>query len=202
MSANGNRRRTPRIGVLAVQGDFDAHARALRGAGAEPVLVKKAEQLPHVDGLVLPGGESTTFLKFLDNEGLLDAIRIAADRGMPMFGTCAGAILLARTVENPPQPSLGLMDIAIRRNAYGRQLSSFVAREPVRIAPGAPLEMVFIRAPIIDRIGSGVDVLAECRSLPVLVRQGQLLASTFHPELTADRRVHRLFVEMVDARGE
>jgi 5'-phosphate synthase pdxT subunit len=187
-----------RIGVLAVQGDFEAHARALERAGAAPVLVKHSRQVAQVDGLILPGGESSTLLKFLTEEGLMDAIRDAARRGRPLFGTCAGAILLAREVANPAQCSLALMDIGIRRNAYGRQISSFIAREDSsRAWPGDPLEMVFIRAPIIERVGASVEVLAQCRGLPVLVRQGRLLASTFHPELTADSRVHQYFLGMV-----
>ncbi len=190
-----------RIGVLAVQGDFEAHARALERAGATPVLVKHSRQVAQVDGLILPGGESTTLLKFLTEGGLMDAIRDASQQGKPLFGTCAGAILLAREVANPGQPSLALMDIAIRRNAYGRQVSSFIAHEDsTGVWPGHPLEMVFIRAPIIERVGASVAVLAECRGLPVLVRQGNLLASTFHPELTGDSRVHQYFLGMI--RGE
>lgn len=187
-----------RIGVLAVQGDFDAHARALSRAGAVPVLVKHPHQVAQVDGLILPGGESTTLLKFLTEEGLMEAIRRAAGEEKPVFGTCAGAILMARQVANPEQPSLGLMDIGIRRNGYGRQVSSFIACEDTsRVWPGAPLEMVFIRAPIIERVGAAVLALAECRGLPVLVRQNNLLASTFHPELTSDSRLHEYFLTMV-----
>lgn len=190
-----------RVGVLAVQGDFEAHSRALRLVGAEPVLVKHASQVGEVDGLVLPGGESTTVLKFLEQEGLLESIREAAQRGTPLFGTCAGAILMAREVRNPAQPSLALMDIAIRRNGYGRQVSSFIACVQPPVLGGQPLEMVFIRAPIIERVGPGVQVLAECRGTPVLVAQGHLLASTFHPELTRDERIHGYFLGMVLARS-
>ena len=190
-------RNEARIGVLAVQGDFEAHARALRRVGAAPVLVKQARELAQVDGLILPGGESTTLLKFLTEEGLLEAIREMAAKGCPLFGTCAGAILMARNVSNPPQPSLALMDIGIRRNAYGRQLSSFITRgNPSGGWANASLEMVFIRAPVIERVGPGVQVLAECRGSAVLVRQQHLLASTFHPELTLDSCLHRYFLAM------
>jgi len=191
----------PKIGILAIQGDFEAHAKAVREAGGEPFLVKHAGEVAGADGLILPGGESTTVLKFLEHGELQEALRDAARGGKPLFGTCAGAILMAREVSNPPQPSLGLMDIAIRRNAYGRQVSSFIVREPLTDpALGGPLEMVFIRAPVIEDTGRGVRVLGECRGRPVLVREGHLLASTFHPELTSDRRIHRYFVEM--ARGQ
>jgi 5'-phosphate synthase pdxT subunit len=186
-----------RIGVLAVQGDFEAHSRALRAAGATPVLIRHPQELDPVEGLILPGGESTTAIKFLEGGDFFGAIRRAAAQGKPIFGTCAGAILMAGDVSNARQPSLDLLDIGIRRNAYGRQLSSFIAREPSPAFPGEPLEMVFIRAPIIERIGSGVSILAECGGRPVLVRQGQRLAATFHPELTNDLRVHRYFLEML-----
>ena len=188
-----------RIGVLAIQGDFEAHAAALRGVGAAPVLVKHARELAQVDGLILPGGESTTLLKFLTEEGLLEAIGEVMASGRPLFGTCAGAILMAREVSNPPQPSLALMDIGIRRNAYGRQVSSFIARgNPSGGWSDASLEMVFIRAPIIERVGPRVQVLAECRGAAVLVRQQHLLASTFHPELSNDLGVHQYFLDMTE----
>ncbi len=190
------------VGVLAVQGDFDAHARALRRVGVTPLLVKHPGDVALVEGLILPGGESTTVLKFLAEEAWSSAIRAASESGTPLFGTCAGAILMASEVENPPQSSLGLMDICIRRNAYGRQVSSFVAREALcGDSPSEPLEMVFIRAPIIERIGPDVQILGECRGRPVLVRQGHLLASTFHPELTPDPRVHRLFLSLIEGRS-
>ncbi len=202
MGEGGNRetgKNGARIGVLAVQGDFEAHARALRRVGAAPVLVKQARELAQVDGLILPGGESTTLLKFLKEEGLLEAIREIAAKGRPLFGTCAGAILMAREVSNPPQPSLALMDIAVRRNGYGRQLSSFITREnPAGGWSDSSLEMVFIRAPVIERVGPGVQVLAECRGSAVLVRQRHLLASTFHPELTPDSCLHRYFLALVE----
>ena len=195
-----------RVGILAVQGDFEAHARVLERVRAVPVLIKHAEQLRDVAALVLPGGESTTARKFLLQDGLADAIRELAGRGCPVLGTCAGAILLAREVSNhvaagmvvpESQPGLGLIDIAIRRNAYGRQLSSFIARRETPVFPGGPLELVFIRAPIIERVGPGVRVLAEHDGSPVMVRQGSLLAATFHPELTDDPRVHRYFLDMI-----
>jgi pyridoxal 5'-phosphate synthase pdxT subunit len=185
----------PRIGVLAIQGDFAAHARALEEAGAQPVEVRKPSQLEGLDGLILPGGESTTFLKFLERDGLLESLqRFLAEK--PAFGTCAGCILLARHVSHPAQQSLALMDIAVERNAYGRQIDSAIQTGDTKL-PGGPLEMVYIRAPRIAAAGDGVEVLAERDGFPVLVRQGRLLAATFHPELSSDRRVHQLFVSMV-----
>ena len=196
------RKNGARIGVLAVQGDFEAHARALRHVGAAPVLVKHARQVAQVEGLILPGGESTTLLKFLSEDSLLEAIREMAAKGRPVFGTCAGAILMASEVSHPPQRSLALMDITIRRNAYGRQLSSFIARGNASgYWSDASLEMVFIRAPIIERVGPGVEVMAECRGSAVLVRQQHLLAATFHPELTRDCRLHQFFRAMVEQHG-
>jgi 5'-phosphate synthase pdxT subunit len=194
------------IGVLALQGDFDAHRRRLEELGAEVVLVKKPDQLDHIDGLVIPGGESGTFLKLLGEQGfakLKDFVH-----AKPTFGTCAGAILLATEVENPPQAGLGALNIRIRRNAYGRQIDSsiregkFVARH----GSGDPhdaalredrLEMVFIRAPKIVEVGDGVEVLATEGTDPVAVRQGRVMAATFHPELSADTRVHQAFLDLV-----
>ncbi len=185
----------PRIGVLAIQGDYAAHAAALSDAGAEAVEVRNPNELKGLDGLILPGGESTTVLKFLDRRGFYEALKeFALEK--PVFGTCAGAILLAREVVNPPQRSLGLLDATVERNAYGRQIDSTILTAPSSL-PGEPLEMVFIRAPRLDEIGPGVEVLAQRDGFPVLVRQGKLMAATFHPELSADRRVHRLFVETV-----
>jgi 5'-phosphate synthase pdxT subunit len=184
-----------KIGVLAVQGDFEAHAQMLGRLGVEPVFVKKTAQVRDLAGLILPGGESTTCLKFLGRDGFGEAIRQAAAAGMPMLGTCAGAILMARRVENPEQESLGLLEVTVRRNAYGSQLDSFIATGEFG---GAPLEMVFIRAPQFADLGPGVEVLAHCRGQVVLVRQGHLLAGAFHPELTADLRVHRYFLQMVE----
>lgn len=185
----------PRIGVLAIQGDFAAHVRALEEAGAEAVEVRKPAELDGLDGLVLPGGESTTFLKFLERDGFLESLqRFVAEK--PSFGTCAGCILLARHVSHPAQQSLGVLDISVERNAYGRQIDSAIQSGETKL-PGGPLEMVYIRAPRIVTVGEGVEVLAERDSFPVLVRQGRLLAATFHPELSTDRRVHRFFVDMV-----
>ncbi len=188
-----------KVGVLSLQGDFAAHGDSLARAGAEPVFVRDAAQLGSIDGLVIPGGESTTMLKLLRFEDWLDKL---AEFGLrkPIFGTCAGAILLAREVSNPAQESLGLMDIGVERNAYGRQVDSRVASlDPGpeferRTAPGK-LEAVFIRAPIIRRVADGVTVLASYAGDPVLVEQGRHLAATFHPELTGDCRVHQLFLE-------
>ncbi len=185
----------PVIGVLALQGAYAAHARALTEAGAEPRLVKRPAELAGLDGLVIPGGESTTFLKHLERDGFFEALKDFV-REKPTFGTCAGAILLAIGVENPHQESLKAMDITVERNAYGRQIDSKILSAPTMLE-GGDLEMVFIRAPRISRVGPGIEVLAEREGAPVLVRQGDLLAATFHPELSEDRRVHRLFVEAV-----
>jgi|ERR1700733_15353553 5'-phosphate synthase pdxT subunit len=185
------------IGVLALQGDFDAHRRRLEELGAKVVLVKKPEQLDEIDGLVIPGGESGTFLKLLGDEGFEKLKQFVHLK--PTFGTCAGAILLATEVENPKQAGLGAIDIRIRRNAYGRQLDSsiregrFMPEKPA----DSPLEMVFIRAPKIERIGEGVEVIATEGSDPVAVRQGSAMAATFHPELSEDTRVHAAFLELV-----
>jgi 5'-phosphate synthase pdxT subunit len=185
----------PVLGVLAIQGDFDAHARALREAGAEAVLVRKPEQLADVDGLVIPGGESTTFLKFLERDGFLDSLQEFV-RSKPSFGTCAGCILLAKEVVHPSQPSLAVLDATVERNAYGRQIDSVIEMGETKL-DGGPMEMVYIRAPRILKTGPGVKVLAERDGFPVLVEQGKILAATFHPELSADRRVHARFIELV-----
>ncbi len=187
----------PRIGVLAIQGDYDAHAIALREAGAEPVLVRKPEQLAGLDGLILPGGESTTFLKFLERDGFLGSLREFV-AGKPTFGTCAGCILLAQEVLHPTQESLGVLHAAVERNAYGRQIDSSIESAETSL-PGGPLEMVYIRAPRIVKTAEDVKILAERNGSPVLVEQNHLLAATFHPELSADRRVHRYFVDKVQA---
>jgi len=188
-----------KVGVLAVQGDFEAHAQMLARLGTEPRFVRRPVDLEGLDALVLPGGESTTHLKFLTEEGLLEGIRELAGRGGAIFGTCAGAILLAREVRNPPQASLGLADIVVARNAYGRQVASEVRCGTSRLKP-EPLEMVFIRAPIIEHTGPGVEVLAESEGRSVLVRQGRILAATFHPELTADATVHEYFLKLAGRR--
>jgi 5'-phosphate synthase pdxT subunit len=185
-----------KIGVLALQGDFEAHGKALARAGAEPVEVRSAEDLQQVDGLVIPGGESTTMWKLLEEEMLLEPLREFALR-RPIFGTCAGAILLASGVSNPSQPSLGLMDIDVERNAYGRQLESRIATLRLPDGSDGDLEAVFIRAPIIRRVGETAKVLASYQGNPVLVEQGRHLVATFHPELTADTRVHLMFLNKV-----
>jgi pyridoxal 5'-phosphate synthase pdxT subunit len=188
---------TSRIGVLGIQGDYAAHAAALAETGAEPVDVRKAGDLEGLDGLILPGGESTTMLRFLDRHGLFQALaEFVMEK--PVFGTCAGAILLAKEVRNPPQRSLGLLDAAVERNAYGRQIDSAILTLPTQLA-GGPMEMVFIRAPRIVSTSDEVEVLARRDGFPVLVHQGNVLAATFHPELSSDRRVHKLFVEIVKA---
>ena len=187
------------IGVLALQGDFDAHRRRLEELGAEVLLVRKPEQLDRVDALIIPGGESGTILKLLGEAGmkkLIDFVRVK-----PTFGTCAGAILLATEVENPSQTGLGALDIRVRRNAYGRQLESSIRQGETSIGAddrkSVPLEMVFIRAPKIERVGYGVEVLAREGNDPVLVRKGKVMASTFHPELSADTRVHQAFLNLI-----
>jgi 5'-phosphate synthase pdxT subunit len=187
-----------RVGVLALQGDFEAHGRTLERLGAEPVFVRTAAELDSLDGLVIPGGESSTMLKLLRAENLIEPLA-EFGRHRAIFGTCAGAILLAADVSHPEQESLGLMDIGVERNAYGRQIDSRVARLTpeaefaARTHPGE-MEAVFIRAPIIRRVGPRGRVLARYKSDPVLVEQGRHLVATFHPELTADSRVHELFL--------
>jgi 5'-phosphate synthase pdxT subunit len=188
-----------KVGVLALQGDFAAHGAALERAGAEPVFVRERSQFADLDGMVIPGGESTTMLKLLHYDELFEAL-MDFGRRKPVFGTCAGAILLASDVSNPAQESLGLVDLSVERNGYGRQIDSRVAEidpDPDfarRTAPGK-LEAVFIRAPIIRRTGTGAKVLARYAGDPVLVEQGPHLVATFHPELTADLRVHELFLQ-------
>ncbi|HEY2171388.1 MAG TPA: pyridoxal 5'-phosphate synthase glutaminase subunit PdxT [Candidatus Angelobacter sp.] len=184
-----------KIGVLAIQGDYEAHKARLEQLGAEVTLVRKPEQLDAIDGIVIPGGESSTFLNFLAERGFLEKLRDFVST-KPTFGTCAGAILLAKHVENPPQKSLGVMDIRIRRNAYGRQIDSSIREAQTKLGQ-KPLEMVFIRAPKIVGTGKTVEVLATAGGDPVLVRQGKILAATFHPELSEDTRVHQEFVKMV-----
>lgn len=187
------------IGVLALQGDFDAHRRRLEELGAKVVLVKKPAQLDGIDGLIIPGGESGTFLKLLGEEGFAKLKEFA--HAKPTFGTCAGAILLATEVENPRQAGLGAIDIGIRRNAYGRQIDSSIREGQFIYGADASsaLEMVFIRAPKIERVGLGVEVLATegDKKEPVAVRQGRVMAATFHPELSDDRRVHQAFLDLV-----
>jgi pyridoxal 5'-phosphate synthase pdxT subunit len=184
-----------KIGVLAIQGDYEAHKLVLERLGVEAVLVRKPEQLDGIDAIIIPGGESSTFLNFLVERGFMEKLRDFV-QAKPAFGTCAGAILLAREVENPPQPSLGALDISIRRNAYGRQIDSSIVESKTALGE-KPLEMVFIRAPKITGAGKGVEILATKDGDPVLVRQGRIMAATFHPELSNDSRVHREFLALV-----
>lgn len=183
-----------KIGVLALQGDFEAHRQMLEQMGVDVVMVRKPEQLGEVDGLIIPGGESSTFLKLLGEDGL-EALRQFVVR-KPTLGTCAGAIMLAREVENPSQKGTGAIDIRVRRNAYGRQIESTILTSDCAL-PGGAMEMVYIRAPRIDWVGPGVEVLATRDGHPVLVRQGRVIAATFHPELTGDTRVHEEFLKIV-----
>jgi len=194
------------IGVLALQGDFDAHRRRLEELGADVVLIKKPDQLDQIDGLVIPGGESGTFLKLLGDAGFEKLKQFV--QAKPTFGTCAGAILLASEVENPPQAGLGALNIRVRRNAYGRQIDSSIREgkfvsdlkhqlKELDAPDSSPLEMVFIRAPKIVHVGEGVEVLATEGSDPVAVRQGRAIAATFHPELSDDPRIHQAFLDLV-----
>jgi 5'-phosphate synthase pdxT subunit len=185
-----------KIGILAVQGDFEAHAATLARLGVDYVFVRTPGDMEGVDAVILPGGESTTQWKFLVEEGLDKSLAEHAAKGGAIFGTCAGAILLARDVQNPKQESLGLADISVIRNGYGRQLASEVRQGATEISP-EPIEMVFIRAPIIERVGPGTQVLAKSEGQPVLIRQKQILIATFHPELSKDTAVHQYFVDMV-----
>ncbi|MGD0797506.1 MAG: pyridoxal 5'-phosphate synthase glutaminase subunit PdxT [Acidobacteriaceae bacterium] len=183
------------IGVLALQGAYDAHAKRLVALGATPRLVRVPADLDGLDGLIMPGGESTTMLRFLDRNGFFETLETYV-KSTPTFGTCAGAILLASDVEGPAQRSLGALDITVERNAYGRQIDSTILTAPTAL-PGGPLEMVFIRAPRIACTGPAVETLATRDGSPTLVRSGNLLAATFHPELSNDTRVHQLFLDVV-----
>jgi 5'-phosphate synthase pdxT subunit len=192
-----------RIGVLALQGDFSLHAKALARCGAEAVEVRKPEQLDGLDGLIIPGGESTTLLKLMHEWGFVPALAAFHGAGRPIFGTCAGLILLARDVENPRQFSLGLIDVTVARNAYGRQRESFEAHGTATLGGHeVPVEMVFIRAPRILRLGPAVETLARHGGEAVMARQGRVLVATFHPELTDDPTVHAYFCEMVKGARE
>ncbi|HEX3820605.1 MAG TPA: pyridoxal 5'-phosphate synthase glutaminase subunit PdxT [Candidatus Sulfotelmatobacter sp.] len=199
----------PTIGVLALQGDFDAHRRRLEELGAKVILVRKPEQFDEIDGLIIPGGESGTFLKLLGDQGFEKLKQFVQLK--PTFGTCAGAILLASEVENPKQAGLGALNIRIRRNAYGRQIDSSIREGKLlsRSQSGdphdaalreSPIEMVFIRAPKIERVGEDVEVLATEGNDPVVVQQGRAMAATFHPELTADTRIHQAFLDLVNGK--
>ncbi len=191
---------TKLVGIVAAQGDFAMHARILSRIGAAWKLLKHPEDFAEVDALILPGGESTTILKFLSESGAWEAFKSFSRQRKPIFGTCAGAILLAKEVLNPSQASLNLIDISIERNAYGRQIESAIRQGECPALADHPLEMVFIRAPVIRRVGKRVKVLGRAEGLPVLVEQGHVLAATFHPELTADETIHRYFLKKMDAR--
>jgi pyridoxal 5'-phosphate synthase pdxT subunit len=191
---------TPKIGILAIQGDFAAHAAMLQSLGAETKEVRTVADLEECDGLILPGGESTTQLQFLQEEGLAEAIKKFAGEKQPVFGTCAGAILLATHVKNPAQDSLALLDMTVLRNAYGRQLASEVSSGDSKLK-SEPMEMVFIRAPIIENVGPGVEILVEFAGKPALVQKGNLMAATFHPELTDDSTVHRHFLDLIGKKS-
>jgi 5'-phosphate synthase pdxT subunit len=183
------------VGVLALQGAYEAHAQTLRKLGAIPKLVRLPSDLEGIDGLIMPGGESTTMLRFLEQRGFFDVLKSFVHT-TPTFGTCAGVILLAKDVTNPAQKSLGALDVTVERNSYGRQIDSTILHSESKL-PGDPLEMVFIRAPRITRTGPEVETIANRGEHPVLVREGHLLAATFHPELGHDTRVHQLFLEMI-----
>jgi len=184
-----------RIGIVAIQGDYEAHAKSLDALGVEHSFIRLPGDLAGVDGVILPGGESTTHLKVLQEEGLFESLKSFAAAGGAVFGTCAGAILMAREVRGPSQASLGLLDMTILRNGYGRQLASDIHQISTTLRK-EPLEAVFIRAPMIEATGVGMKVLARDAGHPVLVQQGKMLASTFHPELTDDSAVHAHFVKI------
>ena len=184
-----------KIGILAVQGDFEAHAAKLADMGVESVKVRTPDDLKDCDGLILPGGESTTQLRFLQEEGLDRAILQFAAADKAIFGTCAGAILLANEVKNPKQASLNLLDITVLRNGYGRQVHSDVVTGPSKLK-SEPMEMVFIRGPVIERVGPNVEVLAEYAGRPALVQKGSVMAAAFHPELSSDTTVHDRFLKL------
>jgi pyridoxal 5'-phosphate synthase pdxT subunit len=185
-----------RIGIVAIQGDYEAHAKSLKRLGEHATFVRTPQDLEGLKGVILPGGESTTHLKVMKEEGLFDALKEFAAEGGALFGTCAGAIMLAREVHGPKQDSLGLLDISVLRNGYGRQIASDVHSGRTKLGD-APIEMVFIRAPIIESIGKDVEVLGEYEGHPVFVKQGKIIASTFHPELTDDSSIHKYFVDLV-----
>jgi len=186
-----------RVGVLALQGDFAKHIEMLRRCGAEAAVVRTAQEVESVDALVIPGGESTTVGKLLGRFGVGRAIEERARKGMPVFGTCTGMILMAKGIEGSDQPRLGLMDITVRRNAFGRQVDSFEADLRIPELGEEPVRAVFIRAPIVTEIRDGAEALASVDGDVVLVRQGKLLAAAFHPELTDDTRLHRMFLRMI-----
>jgi len=185
-----------KIGVLAFQGDFQRHYELLISMGADVRYIRSANELEEVGALVLPGGESTTIGKLLVRFEMMEPLRARIEAGMPVFGTCAGAILLAKEIEGSSQDRVGVMNIRVARNAYGRQIESFEADLQIDSMKGEPMRAVFIRAPIITEIGANVEVVVNFEGSPVVVRQGALLATTFHPELTGDNRLHRLFLDL------
>jgi 5'-phosphate synthase pdxT subunit len=191
----------PRIGVLAYQGDVREHLAALAEVGADPVEVRTLADLETVDGLVVPGGESTVIGKLAARYGLLEPLRERVEAGLPVLGTCAGMIFLAREVEGPPQDLLGVLDVRVRRNAFGRQVASFEAEVEVKGVDGGPVSGAFIRAPLVTEVGPEVEVLAEVDGKVVAVRQGSLLATAFHPELAGEVRLHRWLVDLVAERS-
>lgn len=198
-SADGTPHARPRVGVLALQGDVREHLAALESAGAQGVAVRRASELAALDGIVIPGGESTTIGRLLIVFGVLEPLREAVAAGLPTFGSCAGMILLATQILDgrDDQPLLGGLDITVRRNAFGRQVDSFEAEVEVDGVPGGPVHAVFIRAPVVERTGENVHVLAEVGGRSVAVRDDRRLATAFHPELSGDARMHAMFVKMV-----
>lgn len=187
-----------RVGVLALQGDFAAHLSMLQKCGAQAREVRTVQQLHEVDGLIIPGGESTTIIKLMQRYGLDEAIRQRVAQGMPLFGTCAGLIVMSTDIEGyPHQPRLGVLNVSVARNAFGRQVDSFEVDLPIARLGDPPMRAVFIRAPYITRTGEGVETLAQLDGKVVLVQQRNLLAGAFHPELTEDQRLHRYFLQMV-----
>jgi 5'-phosphate synthase pdxT subunit len=185
-----------RVGVLGLQGDFREHLHTLRSLGVDARDVRTVAQLEETDGLILPGGESTTIALLLERAGLMDTLKRKGQKGFPLYGTCAGMILLAQEITNYPQSYLRLIDIAVTRNAYGRQIDSFEA--DLNIKAVGTFHVIFIRAPQVDRVGPAVEVLAEHQGLPVMVRQKNILVSSFHPELTGDTRIHEYFLRMIE----
>lgn len=195
--------RRPRVGVLALQGAVREHVEALREAGAEPIEIRLPADMADLDALVMPGGESTAMRRLLDHAGLREPIRALAERGAPMFGTCAGMILLAQRITDGEEPVFPMLDVSVRRNAFGRQIDSFETDLDVPALGDAPLHAIFIRAPVVEDAGPGVEILArDERGRPVAVREGSVMATAFHPELTGDRRFHRLLVSMIGARSD
>ena len=188
------------IGVLALQGAFLKHIEMLKSLGCNTMEVRTARDIISVDALIIPGGESTTMRKLLDSNNMLSRLMSEINKGMPVFGTCAGMILLAKKISGSEQPHLSVMDIEVKRNAYGRQKESFEAGFAVNRIPGPPFNGIFIRAPRIESVAPAIEVMAEFENVPVLVRQGNLLASSFHPELTNDSRIHEFFISMTADR--